>query len=125
MAKLPSDSNIIKAFIKKGDGGFESDGDLVLVSDDELRFPNWDGSSNVFYRAGSGLGSGTAGSKYIELDKQAPYIGMTASQVEDSTWGKPNDINKTTTQFGVNEQWVYSNDKYIYLEDGVVTAIQE
>ena len=54
-----------------------------------------------------------------------PYVGMTAEQVEDSTWGKPNDINKTTTQYGVNEQWVYSNDKYIYLEDGVVTAIQE
>lgn len=54
-----------------------------------------------------------------------PYVGMTAEQVEASTWGKPNDINKTTTQYGVNEQWVYSNDKYIYLEDGVVTAIQE
>lgn len=54
-----------------------------------------------------------------------PYVGMTAEQVEASTWGKPNDINKTTTQYGVNEQWVYSTDKYIYLEDGVVTAIQE
>lgn len=54
-----------------------------------------------------------------------PYVGMTAEQVEASTWGKPNKINKTTTQYSVNEQWVYSNDKYIYLEDGVVTAIQE
>lgn len=26
---------------------------------------------------------------------------------------------------GVNEQWVYDGYKYIYLEDGIVTSIQE
>jgi hypothetical protein len=53
---------------------------------------------------------------------------MTAAEVKNSTWGDPSDINKTTTKYGVREQWVYrssSKTKYIYLEDGLVTAIQE
>lgn len=62
---------------------------------------------------------------YIEPEKKEPAIGMTAKEVEASTWGKPKDINKTTYSWGVKEQWVYSNYRYIYLEDGVVTAIQE
>ena len=57
--------------------------------------------------------------------KKEPAIGMTAEQVEASTWGKPKDINKTTTKYGVSEQWVYSDYRYIYLEDGIVTAITE
>lgn len=57
--------------------------------------------------------------------KKEPAIGMTAEQVEASTWGKPKDINKTTYSWGVKEQWVYSDYRYIYLEDGIVTAIQE
>ncbi len=55
----------------------------------------------------------------------APQIGMTASEVEKSNWGIPNKINKTTTAYGTDEQWVYGNGKYIYLENGIVTAIQE
>lgn len=60
--------------------------------------------------------------------KVAPYIGMTAEQVKESTWGKPSEINKTTNLYGVHEQWVYrgySKDRYIYLDDGIVTSIQE
>lgn len=60
--------------------------------------------------------------------KEEPYIGMTAEQVLKSTWGKPSEINKTTTQYCVYEQWVYHGyrkNQYIYLEDGIVTAIQE
>ena len=57
--------------------------------------------------------------------KKEPAIGMTAEQVEVSTWGKPDDINKTTYSWGVKEQWVYSDYRYIYLEDGIVTAITE
>lgn len=54
-----------------------------------------------------------------------PAIGMTADEVKESTWGSPNKINKTTTIYGVHEQWVYSNNKYIYLDDGIVSSIQE
>lgn len=54
-----------------------------------------------------------------------PQIGMTAEEVKKSTWGEPKKINKTTTKYGVKEQWVYGLHKYIYLENGIVTAIQE
>lgn len=57
--------------------------------------------------------------------KLRPTLGMTAEEVRNSTWGNPEDINKTTTTYGISEQWVYSIDRYIYFDDGVVTAIQE
>ena len=57
--------------------------------------------------------------------KPEPSIGMTSSEVRSSSWGSPNDINKTTTAYGVNEQWVYGGGRYIYFEDGIVSAIQE
>ncbi|SYX86179.1 hypothetical protein [Paenibacillus alvei] len=57
--------------------------------------------------------------------KPAPRVGMTEYEAQNSNWGEPTDINKTTTQNGVSEQWVYDGFKYIYLEDGVVTKIEE
>lgn len=63
-----------------------------------------------------------------EIPKIPPAIGMTAEDVRNSTWGEPSDINKTTTKYGVSEQWVYkfgNEHHYIYLDDGIVTAIQE
>jgi hypothetical protein len=54
-----------------------------------------------------------------------PKIGMTTEKLlQSKKWGKPSDINKTTTKYGVSEQWVYSRG-YVYLEDGIVTSIQE
>lgn len=60
--------------------------------------------------------------------KKDPIIGMTTDEVRNSTWGNPSDINKTTTKYGVSEQWVYKfwdKHRYIYIEDGIVTTIQE
>lgn len=51
-------------------------------------------------------------------------IGMTAAQVEASCWGKPQRINRTITAAGERQQWVYGGYQYLYLVDGVVTAIQ-
>ena len=62
---------------------------------------------------------------YHEKNRRDPEIGMTAEEVRESTWGEPKDINKTTYTWGVAEQWVYSGYRYIYLNDGIVTAIQE
>ncbi|ANY70444.1 hypothetical protein BBD42_31060 [Paenibacillus sp. BIHB 4019] len=61
---------------------------------------------------------------YQRPEIKSPSVGMTKQEVLDSTWGKPIDINKTTTKYGVSEQWVYKNYKYIYFEDGIVTTIQ-
>jgi len=50
-------------------------------------------------------------------------VGMTAAQVR-SAWGAPTSVNRTSTAGGTDEQWVYGLGWYVYLEDGVVTAIQ-
>ena len=54
-----------------------------------------------------------------------PEIGMTAEEVEKSTWGSPEKINKSTYAWGTSEQWVYKDYRYIYLDNGIVKAIQE
>src|SRR5699024_10110423 len=60
-----------------------------------------------------------------KLKETPPQIGMTDKEVRLSSWGEPKKVNTTTTQFGVSEQWVYSMDRYIYLEDGIVLTIQD
>lgn len=57
--------------------------------------------------------------------KTDPQIGMTADEVKKSSWGEPYDVNRTTTAYGIHEQWCYHNNRYIYLDDGIVTAIQD
>jgi hypothetical protein len=58
--------------------------------------------------------------------KPSPRIGMTRQQVvNDSNWGRPYDINRTTSVSGVREQWVYDNRRYLYFDNGVLTAIQD
>lgn len=61
----------------------------------------------------------------VQESKPQPKIGMTASEVENSQWGKPKIVNRTTTAYGVSEQWVYSSGKYVYLDNGIVDAIQD
>ncbi len=58
------------------------------------------------------------------LEKPTPQIGMTASEVEASSWGKPVRKNITKYPWGKREQWVYSIYRYIYFENGRVTSIQ-
>lgn len=55
---------------------------------------------------------------------QGVRIGMTQQQVLDSSWGKPNKVNRTVTAYGTNEQWVYDNYNYLYFENGILTSIQ-
>jgi hypothetical protein len=51
------------------------------------------------------------------------FIGMTSEQARWS-WGSPSDVNATITSGVHHEQWVYGNGSYLYLDDGVVTGIQ-
>ncbi len=43
------------------------------------------------------------------------------------SWGRPTRINRTTTEYGVREQWVYRNGRtrYLYFRDGELTTIQD
>ncbi|MNW56828.1 hypothetical protein D3C74_345730 [compost metagenome] len=61
----------------------------------------------------------------IPPEKSDPQIGMTEQEVIYSKWGMPKHVNKTTTAYGISEQWVYDNYKYIYFENGIVTTIQD
>lgn len=90
---------------------FDSDNDLIWVSTD---FWIADGAVEKELRKTEN-DSGSA-------EKKHPSVGMTAEEVRNSTWGSPDDINKTVTAYGTTEQWVYGN-KYIYFRDGIVTSI--
>lgn len=60
----------------------------------------------------------------VPEEKVEPAIGMTEAEVYASTWGAPQKVNTTETAAGKREQWVYDVG-YIYLDNGIVTAIQE
>ena len=67
-----------------------------------------------------------ANTKVNALTKtQGISIGMTANEVENSQWGTPNKVNRTTTANSVSEQWVYGSGRYVYIDNGIVSAIQE
>ena len=57
--------------------------------------------------------------------KEEPKIGMTKIEVLNSTWGSPKEKNITETKYGKHEQWVYSTNRYIYFDNGIVTSIQK
>jgi len=57
--------------------------------------------------------------------KPGVKIGMTQKDVlENTSWGKPLSINRTTTAIGTREQWVYVGNNYLYFTNGILTAIQ-
>jgi hypothetical protein len=55
--------------------------------------------------------------------KQGVRIGMSKQDVLDSSWGRPNKINRSTYSWGVKEQWVYDGG-YLYFDDDELTGIQ-
>jgi hypothetical protein len=60
------------------------------------------------------------------VQNTVPQIGMTKKEViNDTNWGKPEDIKRTTTQYGIEEQWIYSGYRYLYFEDGKLSMIQD
>lgn len=57
--------------------------------------------------------------------KEGVSVGMSPQDVYDSSWGHPESVNRTTTAFGVHEQWVYpGHHSYLYFQNGVLTSIQ-
>lgn len=65
------------------------------------------------------------GKEYVNPNAVEPYIGMLESEIKNCIWGDPEDINETITKYGTKKQYVYSNYRYLYFEDGVLTAIQK
>jgi TolA-binding protein len=83
-------------------------------------------TSDRMYKLSSVLEDKVSEIKRTEELKNAPEpkVGMTMDEVLKSSWGYPLDKNKTITAKITYEQWVYSNYRYIYIENGKVTAIQ-
>ena len=52
------------------------------------------------------------------------YIGDTSEIVREA-WGGPEDINRTITAYGTDEQWVYGLGNYVYFRNGKVTVISD
>lgn len=66
--------------------------------------------------------------EWTYVNSNTVVIGMGALAVV-AAWGQPTDVNTTTTSAGEEDQWVYSpcetcKSSYVYLKNGVVTAIQ-
>lgn len=55
--------------------------------------------------------------------KEGVHIGMSRQEVLDSSWGRPEKVNRTTTALGTREQWVYSGG-YLYFNGDTLTTIQ-
>lgn len=55
---------------------------------------------------------------------QKIWIGMT-NEMARYSWGEPIEINRTVGSWGVNEQWVYSGDVFLYFENGILTSWQD
>lgn len=52
-------------------------------------------------------------------------LGMTTDDARASSWGKPRDVRRITTESGIWERWAYSGRKSLYFENGTLTAIVE
>ena len=51
-------------------------------------------------------------------------VGMTWPQVELAV-GRPPRVNRTVTAFGTHEQLIYPSHFYVYLDNDIVTAVQD
>lgn len=58
-----------------------------------------------------------------KLNTKEPQIGMTSEEVEKESWGKPTKKNVNVYSWGTYEQWVYSNNRFLYFENDKVTSI--
>ena len=67
--------------------------------------------------------SGVDGGHLVQIQEGRVVVGMTACGAI-AAWGRPQDINKTTTARGTREQWVYGGRNYLYFTDGRLDAIQ-
>jgi hypothetical protein len=58
--------------------------------------------------------------------KEGVEIGFSKEDVLASSWGRPDQVNKTTNVYGTREQWVYRTRGrgYLYFEDDRLVSIQ-
>ena len=55
--------------------------------------------------------------------KGDPKLGMNAAQVAATCWGPPHYVNTKIRKNGKYEQYIYGDNKLIYLRNGIVTSV--
>lgn len=58
------------------------------------------------------------------VPKEAPYVGMPALDIKNSSWGLPKKTNETQVGKTTRYQYVYDRG-YLYVQDGKIVAIQQ
>jgi len=98
---------------------------LKKLPDERLRYSSGFYAENLYRREVVGRHP-----DWQERTKQAilsgnVFIGMTKEQARAS-WGEAYKVNRTLTQYGVHEQWVYGIYSYsfLYFDDDILTSIQ-
>lgn len=86
------------------------------------------GTAFIDFATGSAndVAEGEVGARCIDgttYPSNRVVVGMTAAQVRQA-WGEPQSINRTQSARGTEEQWVYGLGYYVYVFNGVVTAVQ-
>lgn len=66
---------------------------------------------------------GTNSSTSQRAIESAPKVGMGEYDAANTMWGQPAERNRTVTARGSREQWVFGNGRFVYLENGRVTAV--
>ncbi|MFC1718943.1 hypothetical protein ACFL6S_35155 [Candidatus Poribacteria bacterium] len=66
----------------------------------------------------------TEGKEERERREAEIDLGMTKDQAT-TLWGSPQKVNRTKTTAGTHEQWVYNRNRYLYFDNGILTAIQD
>lgn len=116
---ISSNGNKYKADVEYGKGSDLVDGYVSLYKNGELLEEVEYEEPQEYYGGGSSDGE----EDYSDL-KWEPTIGMTKSEVLDTTWGTPDDRNITETEYGDVEQWIYNDLGWIYFTNGICDGIQ-
>ena len=68
----------------------------------------------------------TVAAERARRKKEGVTLGMSEEEVLQSSWGKPDKVNRSHGSWGVHEQWVYRNrvSGYLYFENGKLTSVQ-
>ncbi len=48
---------------------------------------------------------------------------MSAAQVAETCWGRPQYVNTKMRTTGKYEQYVYGDNRFVYLRNGIVTSV--
>ena len=80
-------------------------------------------NDKIIYDKQAGTEENVKDSKtYIISDN--PEVGMNKEEVLYQTnWGEPQKKNIGKYTWGTSEQWCYSNNRYVYFENGIVVAV--